>query len=275
MNGDEADQEGEEGEDPAEETPEDTGIEKIAYTLWSDTEVPGDPASKVSVETWLITVKDAVDEYGMPVTLTVPLTAVTQKSDQGERTSLEASIVPYEGESYKFAFDGTFGIPERSGGASSNFRLSAVVDSQENGVVMDASLTGHQFTGTDGATRLDTRAGGTMNGQDFSLRLNWDGATASSGTVSFSYDIPSGASREGGMPQKAAVSFDAKLEQGELTPLSESDTKNLQPVNPLRASGKVMDAVGGDMYGALMQGVGVLMQTKGLSSIIGGLMNAA
>jgi len=58
-------------------------------------------------------------------------------------------------------------------------------------------------------------------------------------------------------------------------PADHTPYRNLQPVNPLRASCKAMDKVSGDMYGALMQGVGVLMQTKGLSGIIGGLMNAA
>jgi len=268
-----------EDEDPAQQALEETGIEKIACTFWSDTEVPGDPGSKVYKESYLVTVKDAVDEFGMPVTLEVPFTIVSQQGEKGDRLSAELTARPYKGESYRISFDGTFDAPGKKGGLSSSFKMKVDIDSEEDGVVIEAEVTGSKVQDADGVVSLDAGAKGKLNGQSFDIGFSYEGETATqsetSGTVTFAYDFPSGATKDGGMPSKALIRFDALAKSGALEPLEASAWEGLQPVNPLRASGKAMDKVSGDMYGALMQGVGVLMQTKGLSGIIGGLMNAA
>lgn len=77
----------------------------------------------------------------------------------------------------------------------------------------------------------------------------------------------------GGAPSKAVIRFNSLVETGPYQAADFTPYKDLQPVNPMRASSKAMDKVSGDLYGAMMQGVGVLMQTRGLSSVIGGLMS--
>jgi hypothetical protein len=233
----------------------------------------------VSKGTFTFTVKDAVDEYGMPIVLEVPFTVTTQETNSGTRMAAELNMTPYEGESFKVALEGTFDIPEKSGGASSNIKASLDIDSEADGVVIASDITGHMYVNADGVTDLNAGAKGKINGQSFSFKFAYDGKTNTetekSGSVSLSYDISSGAKADGGMPSKASVSFDTLIKSGPLEIPGESAYKDLQPVNPMRASYNVIDRVSGDMYGALMQGVGVLMQTRGLSGIIGGLMNAA
>ncbi len=257
----------------------DTGLEKVAVTLWSDTKIPGDPASTVMKCNILMTVKDAVDEYGMPVKLEIPITAVTLETDKGTRMSAEVNIAPYEGESLKIIIDGSSDVPAKGGGSTDSFKASLDFDSEDEGVVIAADVTLSQSVDADGVTDFDAGAKGKFNGQNFSFAIGYDGKTNTetekTGTVSLSYNVPTSMKTGGGMPSKALVRFDTKIEQGLLAPLDESALKDLKPVNPLRASYRAMDKVSSDVYGALMQGVGVLMQTRGLSGIIGGLMNAA
>ena len=266
-------------EETAEEELPDTGLEKLAFTYWSDTEVPGDPASKVRKCGFLLTVKDAVDEYGMPIKLEIPITTTTQTTDKGTRTNVESYVAPYKGESLKVIIDSSANVPVKGGGISDSFKASLDFDSNDEGVVLAADVTGSKTVDADGVVDFDANAKGKFNGQSFSFDIGYDGKTNTenekSGTMSLSYNIPTSMKTGGGMPSKALVRFDILIEQGPLTPTDTSALKDLQPVNPLRASYTAMDKVSGDMYGALMQGVGVLMQTRGLSAIIGGMMNAA
>jgi hypothetical protein len=281
---DKDDDQDESKEDAADETAEeellgDTGLEKIAVTFWSDTPVPCDAASKINKSSLLLTVKDAVDEYGMPVKLEIPITAAIQETDKGTRMNAEINIAPYEGESMKIIFDGSSDVPVKGGGFKDSFKASLDFDSEDEGIVVAADIIGNQSVDVDGVVDFDTGAKGKFNGQSFSFAFEYDGKTNTetekTGTVRLTYNVPTSMQTGGGMPSKALVSFDTKIKQGPMEAADKSALKDLQPVNPLRASYKAMDKVSGDMYGALMQGVGVLMQTRGLSAIIGGMMDAA
>jgi hypothetical protein len=259
--------------DPLDQMIENAGVEKISYVIWSDTEVVGDASSKMQKTIMTLTIKDAVDEYGMPVMLEVPITTSWQELSKGRRLAFDLAYEPYKGESTKASFHAMLDVPDKSGATVSDVKVALDVNSEEGGVVFSAVLNGKESVDAQGVGDTDVRVKGTANGQDFSLGYAYDGKTSTqtekSGLITLSYSLPA----DVGLPFEGSIHFDSLVETGPYQPADFSPYKDLQPVNPLRASAKTMEKVSGDVNGAMMQGVGVLMQTHGLSSLIGGMMS--
>ncbi len=256
---------------------EESGLDGITCVIWSDTETISAEGSKAQKTALTLHIKDAVDEYGMPVEYSVPINSSLLESEAGLRLQGDMTFAPYEGESTTLTFSGSLAMPQRSGGTMSNIVVRLDMTSENGGVELTSRLKATHHVDAAGVADLSAGFSGSMNGQDFDLRCAYDGKTITpdenSGTVSFSYDIPSGS--PSGKPAKGSVRFDALVEFSPYEKADYAAYQDLQPVNPLAASRKVMDQVGGDLSGAMMQGVGALMQTHGLSAIIGGLMNVA
>ncbi len=252
---------------------EGSGLDGITCVLWSDTEALAAEGSKAQKAAMTLQIKDAVDEYGMPVECSVPINSSALESEAGLRLSGDMTFAPYEGESTILTYSGSLAMPQRSGGTMSNFVARLDIASENSGIELTSRLKTTHHVDAAGVADLSAAFSGSMNGQNFDLRCAYDGKTLApdenSGTVSFSYDIPSG------KPAKGSVQFDALVKFSPYEKADYAAYQSLKPVNPLAASRKVMDQVGGDLSGAMMQGVGTLMQTRGLSAIIGGLMNAA
>jgi len=259
--------------DPLDQMVEDAGVVKIAYVIWSDTEVVSDASSRMQKSVMTLTIKDAVDEYGMPVPLEVPITTSWQELSKGRRLGFELDYEPYKGESTKASFHAMLDVPDKSGATVSDVKVALDVNSEGDGVVFSAVLTGKESVDAQGVGDTDVRVKGTADGQDFALGYAYDGKTSTqtekSGLITLSYSLPA----DVGLPFEGSIHFDSLVETGPYQSADFSPYKDLQPVNPLRASATVMDKVSGDVNGAMMQGVGVLMQTHGLSSLIGGMMS--
>jgi len=106
------------------------------------------------------------------------------------------------------------------------------------------------------------------------MSVGYEGATATeteqSGTVTLDFNIP----EAGG---KGTVSFDVKLVTSEFVPLGPAEFEGKTKVNPLSedpADQAAMEEAGVELNGVMMQAFGVLMQTPGLSNIMGSMMNA-
>lgn len=264
-------------QDPLDEMIENAGFEKVSYVIWSDTEVIGDADSKAQKALMTMTMKDAVDEYGMPVVLEIPVSTCWQLLDTGRRIGFEVTYAPYKGESVKAVFDGTLDASGKDGGTVTDIKTTLDMSSEESGIELTATLSASEAVDKTGVGDTTVSVKGTANGQDFKLGYAYDGRASTerekSGTVTLSYEIPTTSVTGGGAPSKAVIRFNSLVETGPYQAADFTPYKDLQPVNPMRASSKAMDKVSGDLYGAMMQGVGVLMQTRGLSSVIGGLMS--
>lgn len=265
---------GDEDEDPLDRLIEDAGIEKVAFVFWSDAKELADPATKAQKTIVTLTVKDAVDAYGMPVVLEIPITSAWREIPGGRRIGFEAVYAPYEGETTKFQMDAR--LREHILGAPTVSNVTAILDanSEESGEVFSARLFGEEIVDAQGAKDTSVSIKGASNGQDYAMGYAYDGKTSTdaekTGTVTLNYDFPAAG---GGEPSKAVIRFDAKVKNGPYEPADFEKYKDLQPVNPLRASYTAMDKVSADLSSMMMQGMGVLMQTHGLSSLIGGLMS--
>jgi hypothetical protein len=270
----ESDGDGDQEKDPLDQFIDEAGVEKIAFVLWSDTEELADPATKAQKTVLTLTVKDAVDAYGMPVVLEIPITTSWREIPDGRRYGFEAAFAPYEGESTKISVEANLGLPNSRFGTSSTVSANLDVNSEADGVVFTARLYGKGSVTPKGVRDTTLNVSGTANGQHYGFSCAYDGKTASdaekSGVVTLTYNFPA---EGGGEPSKAVIRFDAKVTNGPYPPADFEKYADLQPVNPLRASYKTMDKVSKDLSSATMQGMGVLMQTHGLSSLMGGLMS--
>lgn len=269
----ELDADGNEDADPLDWLIEDAGIEKVSFVFWSDTRELSDPATKAQKTVVTLTVKDAVDAYGMPVVLEIPITTAWREIPGGRRIGFEAVYAPYEGETTKILLDAR--LREPISGVPTVSNITAILDenSEEDGAVFSGRLFGEEIVDAQGVKDTSVSIKGAANGQSYALGYAYDGKTSTdaekSGTVTLNYDFPAAG---GGEPSKAVIRFDAKVKSGPYEPADFDKYADLQPVNPLRASYKAMDKVSADLSSMMMQGMGVLMQTHGLSSLIGGLM---
>ena len=260
--------------DPLDRLIEDSTIEKVAFVFWSDTKELADPATKAQMTTVTLTVKDAVDGYGMPVVLDIPITATWREISGGRRIGFEAVYAPYEGETTRLAVDARMRTPVPGVPTVSNVTATLDVNSEEDGAVFNARLFGEEIVDANGVFDTSVSVKGAANGQNYALGYAYDGKTATddekSGSVTLKYDFPAAG---GGEPSKAVIRFDALIKNGPYQTADFEKYKDLQPVNPLRASYKAMEKVSKDLSSMGLQGMGVLMQTHGLSSLIGGLMS--
>lgn len=261
-------------EDPLDWLIEDAGIEKVAFVFWSDAKELADPATNAQKTIVTLTVKDAVDAYGMPVVLEIPITTAWREIPGGRRIGFEAVYAPYEGETTRFQMDARLREPVSGVPTVSNVTAILDVDSEEDGAVFSGRLFGEEIVDALGVKDTSVSIKGASNGQSYALGYAYDGKTSTdaekAGTITLHYDFPAAG---GGEPSKAVIRFDAKVKNGSYEPADFEKYADLQPVNPLRASFKAMDKVSADLSSMAMQGMGVLMQTHGLSSLIGGLMS--
>ncbi len=267
-------EDGDEDEDPLDWLIEDAGIEKVAFVFWSDVQELADPATKAQKTIVTLTVKDAVDAYGMPVVLEIPITTAWREIPGGKRIGFEAVYAPYEGETTKFQLDARLREPISGTPTVSNVTAILDADSEEDGEVFSARLFGEEIVDAQGVKDTSVSIKAASNGQDYALGYAYDGKTSTdaeqTGTITLHYDFPAAG---GGEPARAVIRFDAKVKNGPYEPADFEKYVDLQPVNPLRASYTAMDKVSKDLGSMAMQGMGVLMQTHGLSSLIGGLMS--
>jgi len=275
---DDEEPEDEDAPDPLDEAIEASGIDKVSCALWTDAKTLGDAGARAFKAVVTVSVGDDVDAYGMPIQYEFPVRIECLEDQSGTRLSFKASIAPYEGESLVMDFTGALDAVTADGGLESTGKLTVDFNSKADGEATSFAVTLREARSADGVRDFSAGVGGESNGQAFDLGFDYDGRSAAGarteGAVTISYDFPSTAASQSA-PSKGLIRFDALTETAPLQPVDESEYQDLQPVNPLRAKPSAMDKVSSDLYGAVMQGVGALMQTKGLSGIIGGLMSAA
>ena len=173
-----ADGEEKEAEDPLDRMIEDAGIEKIAFVLWSDTEALADPATKASKAIVSFTVKDAVDAYGMPVALEIPITTAWREIAGGRRIGLELEYAPYEGENTSFTMDARLRTPIAGTPTVSNVTATMEVNSEEDGEAFTARLFGEEITDAQGVKDTSVSVKGASNGQSYALGYAYDGVVS-------------------------------------------------------------------------------------------------
>jgi hypothetical protein len=169
------------------------------------------------------------------------------------------------------AFDGTLEAPAADGGTESYGALVVKFDAKKDSDDVDFTWDFSAATGADNLPHFSTTLKGTSEGQAFDLSVGYEGATATeteqSGTVTLDFDIPD--------TGKGSLAFDVKLTTSEFKPLGPADFDGKTKVNPVSQEPedlKLMEEAGVELNGVMMQAMGVLMQTPGLSDIMSGLM---
>jgi hypothetical protein len=167
-------------------------------------------------------------------------------------------------------FDGTFDAPGENGGTQSNGTMSLSFKDPESSSDVSGKLEFTKAIGSDKLPHFTLSANGEGDGQAFDLNIGYEGKTATeteqTGTVKIDFNAP-----ELG---KGNVSFDVKLETGELKALDSADFEGKTKIDPLSATEEEMTQLQTELQGVMMQAFGVLMQTPGLSNIMGGMMNS-
>jgi hypothetical protein len=194
------------------------------------------------------------------------------KSDAGTRVAYSMNITPSEGEtgSLDLSLDGTFDAPDGNGGTKSNADFTMNFDDVGTASDVAVTMTFDETKDASGVTDCSFGISATGEGQTFDLGFTYDGKTATetskTGSVTIDFNIP-----EAGT---GTFSCDVALETGELTPLGEADFADKTKIDPITASEEDMAAATTELQGVMFQAMGVLMQTPGLSNIMGGMMNA-
>lgn len=254
---------------------EEAGIDmKLDFTFWVDTEDLASEDGKAVKEDIKVTVNNLKPEGEDDVkTVVIPMTVAVLESDKGTRVAMDMNIQPEVEESLSMTFDATFDAPAENGGVESSGAFAMKFDAKEDSGDVDFTLDFNAATGADNLPHFSAALKGKGEGQVFALNVGYEGATATeteqSGTVTIDFNIP-----EAG---KGSVSCDVKLVSSEFTPLAPADFDGKTKVNPFSQEPedlKLMEEAGVELNGVMMQAMGVLMQTPGLSNIMGSMMSA-
>ena len=205
-------------------------------------------------------------------TVVIPMNVSVLESDKGTRVAMDMAIAPEVEESMAMAFDATFDAPAADGGTESFGAFVVKFDAKEDIEDVDITLDFAAATGADKIPHFTSSLKGTSGGQALDLTVGYEGATATeteqSGTVTLDFNIPD--------TGKGNLAFDVKLTSSELKPLGEADLEGKTKVNPVSQDEedlKLMEEAGVELNGVMMQAMGVLMQTPGLSNIMGSMMS--
>lgn len=259
---------------------EEAGVDmKIDFTFWMDTADLTSNDAKAVKEAINVTVTNLKPESDDDTesdddvkTVVIPMTVSVLESDKGTRVAMDMAIAPTE-ESMAMAFDATFEAPAADGGTESFGAFVMKFDAKEDSGDVDVTLDFSASTGADNIPHFTASLKGTGEGQAFDLSVGYVGATATeteqSGTVTVDFNIP-----EAG---KGNLAFDVKIASSEFKPLGPADFDGKTMVNPVSQTPedlKLMEEAGVELNGVMMQAMGVLMQTPGLSNIMGSMMSA-
>jgi hypothetical protein len=261
------------------------GIEmKMDLSVWTDTNMASQAEANAVKEVINVTVTapktdlsadpsvtPAPDAKPELETVSFPMTFSMLKSDAGTRAAFDMEVTPPdESGSLSMNFDGTFDAPAENGGTESSGAFAMTFDGKEDSENVDVTVEFNQATDTDNVPQFSLTIGGDSAGQKFDLNIGYEGKNASeteqTGTVTIDFNVP----EAGG---KGSISFDTKLETSEFKPLGPSDFDGKTMVDPVTADAAQMELVSTEMSGVMMQAMGVLMQTPGLSNIMGSMMN--
>lgn len=244
---------------------------KIDFSFWTDAADLTSSEGKAVKESVITTVTnldpESTDE---PKTVVIPVNVSVLESDKGTQVAMDMNLAPTE-ESMTMTFDGTFEAPTADGGTQSTGAFVMKFDAKEDSGDMDATF---DFDATTDASKLPhckASLKGTGAGQAFDLSVGYEGATATeteqSGAVTIDFTIPDAG--------KGNLTFDVKLVSSEFKPLGPADFDGKTMVDPTSQTEeglKLMEEAGVELNGVMMQAMGVLMQTPGLSNIMGSMM---
>ena len=246
---------------------------QIDFTFWTDTEDLASESGKAVKEAINVTVTNLKPESeDEPKTVVIPMNVSVLESDKGTRVAMDMAVAPEVEESVAIAFDATFEAPAENGGTESFGAFVMKFVAKEDSSDVDVTLDFAASTDADKIPHFSATLKGTGEGQTFDLSVGFEGATATeteqSGTVTMDFNIP-----EAG---KGSLSFDVKVASSEFKPLGAADFEGKTKVNPVSQEEedlKLMEEAGVELNGVMMQAMGVLMQTPGLSNIMGSMMS--
>jgi len=244
----------------------------VDLSIWTDAEALTKKESKAMKTSATISVTNLdVKEGETAETVVIPYDFAVLESDAGTEVSVAMHVAPPDEEgSLSFTFAGTFDVPS-NGGTASSATLAIAFDGGDDDENFVANATFEAATDADGVKDFSFALNGVGGGETFTTSFKYDGKTATesekSGTVSIDFNMPAA-----GMILN--LTFDTLLETGAFAPLGDTDFAGKTKINPVTATEEEMTAVGTEMEGVLFQALGVLMQTPGLSNIVGGAMNA-
>ena len=206
-----------------------------------------------------------------PQTISFPVEASILESDSGMRVSTSMTVTPPEEEgSLALTFDGTFNAPGEGGATNSTAQMDMSFESEGEGSFVGA-MNFAKSKSADGVIDFSFGVSGTAEGETFDVSFAYDGETASetekAGAVAITFNVP-------GEGIQGVFSCETLLETGAFTPLGDADFAGKTKINPLEASEDDMTQVQTELYGVFMQAYGVLMQTPGLSEIMGDMMGS-
>lgn len=246
---------------------------KIDFTFWMDTADLTSNDAKAVKEAINVTVTNLKPESDDDVkTVVFPVNVSVLESDKGTQVAMDMNLAPNE-ESMSMTFDATFDAPAADGGTESTGAFAMKFDAKEDSGDVDVTLDFDAATGADNLPHFKAALKGTGEGQAFDLSIGYVGATATeteqSGTVTVDFNIPDAG--------KGNLSFDVLLASSEFKPLGPADFDGKTKVNPVSQEPedlKLMEEAGVELNGVMMQAMGVLMQTPGLSNIMGSMMSS-
>lgn len=244
----------------------------IALSIWTDSETLTEKESKAMKTAATITVTNLdVKEGETPETVVVPYDVAILESDAGTQVSVAMHVAPSEEEgSLSFTFAGTFDAPS-DGGTTSSATLAIAFDGGDDDENFVANATYEAATDADGVSDFSFGLNGVGGGETFTMSFKYDGKTATEtekvGTVAIDFNAPAA-------DTKLNLTFDTHIETGDFAPLGDNDFAGKTKINPITATEEEMTNLETEMQGVLFQALGVLMQTPGLSNIVGGAMNA-
>ncbi len=246
---------------------------KIDFTFWMDTSDLTSNDAKAVKEAINVTLTNLKpDSKDDPKTVVFPMTVSVLESDKGTHVAMDMAIAPTE-ESMSMAFDATFDAPAADGGTESSGAFVMKFDAKEDSGDVDATLDFNASTDAKNLPHFKASLKGTGEGQAFDLSVGYVGATATeteqSGTVTIDFNIPDAG--------KGNLAFDVSVASSEFKPLGAADfdgKTKLDPTSQTEEDQKLMEEAGVELNGVMMQAMGVLMQTPGLSNIMGSMMSA-
>ena len=251
---------------------------KMDMSIWTDTTMAEAKEASAVKEDITVTVtapKSGTTEEGKTPemqTVTFPITIDVLKSDAGTRVSYAMNVTAPEGKSgtMDIAFDGTFEAPDGNGGTASSGEFTMNFDDVGTASDVNSAMSFDAAKDAEGLTTFSFKVSGTGEGQSFDLGIGYEDKTATetekTGALTIDFNTPATGA--------GVFSCDVALETGALTPFGEAETAGKTAINPMTATEEEMATATTELQGVMFQAMGVLMQTPGLSNIMGGMMNA-
>ena len=248
---------------------------KIDFSFWTDAaDLTSTEKGKAVKEAINVTVTNLDPEStDGPQTVVIPVNVSVLESDKGTQVAMDMNLAPTE-ESMAMTFDGTFEAPTADGGMESSGAFVMKFDAKEDSGDVDATFDFDATTDANKLPHFKASLKGTGAGEAFDLSVGYEGATATeteqSGTVTIDFTIPDAG--------KGNLAFDVKAVSSEFKPLGPADFDGktmVDPTSQTEEGQKLMEEASVELNGVMMQALGVLMQTPGLSNIMGSMMGSS